>query len=58
MTGTINPGIVFFNRFGQVSVEAVIPANVRTGNGVGGMLQVHFYLDDIFPNDLGKPLFL
>jgi hypothetical protein len=24
---------------------------------VGVLAQIHFYLDDIFPNSLGKPIF-
>jgi len=57
MTGTVNPGIIFFNKSGQLSVEAVIPANNRTGDSVGALLQLHLYLDDLFPNTLGKPIF-
>lgn len=57
MTGTINPGIIFFNKSGQLSLEAVIPANDRTGDSVGALLQLHLYLDDIFPHTLGKPIF-
>jgi hypothetical protein len=57
VTGTVNPGIAFVNHYGQLSLEAVIPVNDRTGSSVGALLQVHFYLDDIFPHSLGKPLF-
>jgi len=57
MTGTVNPGIIFFNKSGQLSVEAVIPANNRTGDSVGALLQLHLYLDDLFPHTLGKPIF-
>jgi len=57
LTGTINPGIIVFNDMGQLSLEAVIPVNNRTGDSIGGMLQVHFYLEDVFPHSLGKPLF-
>jgi hypothetical protein len=57
MTGTINPGIIFFNKSGQLSVEAVIPANNRTGDSVGALLQLHLYLDDLFPHSLGRPIF-
>lgn len=57
VTGTVNPGIIFFNHMGQLSLEAVVPVNNRTGDSVGAQLQVHFYLDDLFPNTLGKPLF-
>jgi hypothetical protein len=28
-----------------------------TGRGFGGVVQLHFYLDDIFPGSLGRPLF-
>ena len=57
VTGTINPGIIFFDHMGQLSLEAMIPVNDRTGDSIGALLQLHFYLDDIFPNTLGKPLF-
>jgi len=48
-TGTINPGIIWFGRYMQLSVEAVIPANTMTGKNVGVLGQIHFYLDDIAP---------
>jgi hypothetical protein len=48
-TGTINPGIIWFGRYMQLSVEAVIPANTMTGKNVGVLAQSHFYLDDIAP---------
>jgi len=57
VTGTVNPGIIFFNHWGQVSFEAQIPVTNRTGDSVGGLLQLHFNLDDVFPNTLGKPIF-
>lgn len=57
VTGTVNPGIIFFNHWGQLSFEAQIPVNDRTGDSVGGLVQLHFNLDDVFPNTLGKPIF-
>ncbi|HKA62862.1 MAG TPA: hypothetical protein VKH83_10585 [Methylomirabilota bacterium] len=48
-TGTINPGVIWFGRYLQLGIEAVIPVNTRTGNNVGVIGQVHFYLDDIAP---------
>jgi len=48
-TGTINPGVIWFGRYMQLSVEAVIPANTMTGKNVGVLAQIHFYLDDIAP---------
>ncbi len=52
--GTVDPGIIWFGRYIQLSLEAVIPVN---GNAleearqaqVGVIGQVHFYLDDILP---------
>lgn len=57
VTGTVNPGIIFFNHWGQLSFEARIPVNDRTGDSVGALVQLHFNLDDVFPNSLGKPIF-
>ena len=48
-TGTINPGIIWFGRYYQIGVEAVIPVNERSGKNVGVIAQLHFYLDDILP---------
>ena len=56
-TGTINPGIIWAGKYFQVGVEAVIPINERTGNNVGVIAQLHFFLDDLFPHSLGRPLF-
>jgi hypothetical protein len=56
-TGTINPGILWLNNWGQFGIEAQIPVNHATGSHTGILLQAHFFLDDIFPNSIGKPLF-
>lgn len=56
-TGTINPGIIYVADKFQLSAEAIIPVNRASGDGVGGMGQLHLYLDDIFPNTYGQPLF-
>jgi len=56
-TGTINPGIIWSGKYFQVGAEAVIPMNSRTGNDVGFIAQLHFYLDDLFPHTIGRPLF-
>ena len=47
--GTINPGVLWFGRYFQLGIEAVIPVNTRTGKNVGVLAQIHFYLDDIAP---------
>jgi hypothetical protein len=56
-TGTINPGILFPGRTMQFGIEAVVPLNHATGGGTGVLMQLHFFLDDLFPKSLGKPLF-
>ena len=56
-TGTVNPGIIWAGRYCQFGVEAVVPVNERTGNNVGVIAQLHFYLDDLFPHSVGRPLF-
>jgi hypothetical protein len=56
-TGTVNPGVIWAGRYAQVAVEAVIPVNNRSGNRVGWIAQLHFFLDDLFPTTIGKPVF-
>ena len=54
---TIAPGILYEGGSYQFGIEALIPATHATGNEVGMIAQLHFYLDDVFPNSLGKPVF-
>ena len=56
-TGTVNPGIIWSGQYVQLAVEAQIPINSRSGSQVGWIVQLHFYLDDLFPNSIGKPIF-
>ena len=56
-TGTVNPGVIWAGRFFQVAVEAIVPVNTRTGKNLGIRGQLHFYLDDLFPTTIGRPLF-
>jgi hypothetical protein len=56
-TGTINPGIIWAGKYFQVGVEAIVPINERTGKNVGVIAQLHFFVDDLFPHSLGRPLF-
>jgi hypothetical protein len=48
-TGTVNPGVIWFGRYFQLGIEAVIPVNTMSGKNVGVLAQLHFYLDDIAP---------
>lgn len=56
-TGTINPGVIWVGDKFQVGVEAMIPVNRHSGSNVGAIAQLHFFLDDIFPNSIGRPIF-
>jgi hypothetical protein len=55
-TGTINPGVIYVANTYQVGIEAIIPVNRASGTNVGVIGQLHFYLDDMFPNSVGRPL--
>ncbi|SAL79995.1 hypothetical protein [Caballeronia telluris] len=56
-TGTVNPGFIWINRYGQFGVEAQIPINRASGSHVGILVQAHIFFDDIAPTTIGKPLF-
>jgi len=56
-TGTVNPGFIWINRYGQLGIEAQIPVNRASGSHVGILLQAHIFFDDVAPTTLGKPLF-
>jgi hypothetical protein len=56
-TGTVNPGVIWAGKYFQVGVEAVVPINERTGKNVGIRGMLHFFLDDLFPNSIGRPIF-
>lgn len=56
-TGTINPGLLYVGNTFQIGVEALIPVNRQSGSNVGAIAQLHFFLDDIFPDSIGRPIF-
>ncbi|WP_174365709.1 hypothetical protein [uncultured Caballeronia sp.] len=56
-TGTVNPGFIWINRYGQFGVEAQIPINRASGSHIGILVQAHIFFDDVAPNTIGKPLF-
>ena len=55
--GTVQPGIIWAGQFVQVGAEVILPATRSTGRGFGGVVQLHFYLDDLFPGSIGRPIF-
>jgi hypothetical protein len=56
-TGTVNPGLLWAGQHFQLAVEASIPINRESGNHLGWIAQVHFFLDDLFPTTIGRPIF-
>jgi hypothetical protein len=56
-TGSINPGVLWAGQYVQLSAEAIIPWNRESADAVGFLAQLHFYIDDVFPTTLGRPLF-
>jgi hypothetical protein len=55
-TGTINPGLIWTGQYVQLAAEAIIPVNRASGDTIGMKMQLHFYIDDIFPHSLGTPI--
>jgi hypothetical protein len=56
-TWTVAPGVIYMAQWGEIGLEALIPANRTTGTTVGAVGLVHFFFDDLYPNTLGKPIF-
>jgi hypothetical protein len=56
-TGTVNPGLIWFGKYIQLGIEAAIPINDRSGKNIGVRGLLHFFIDDLFPNSLGRPIF-
>lgn len=56
-TGTVNPGFIWINRYGQFGIEAQLPINRASGSHVGILVQAHIFFDDVAPTTIGKPLF-
>lgn len=55
-TGTVNPGVLWAGRYMQLGLEAIIPMNRATGGKTGVLFQIHFFMDDLFPRSIGKPV--
>ena len=57
ITGYVNPGIVWNGKKIELGLAARIPVNSRTGDDAGVYALLHFFIDDLFPNSLGRPIF-
>ena len=56
-TGTFDPGVLYENAYFQLGAEALIPCNHDSGAHVGVVLQSWIYIDDLFPQLFGHPIF-
>ncbi|PNG26363.1 hypothetical protein [Methylocella silvestris] len=56
-TGLVNPGVIYVGQTFQLGLEAQLPINSASGKHVGVIAQLHLYLDNIFPDSIGRPLF-
>jgi len=56
-TGTVNPGIAWIGKFTELGIAAEIPMNPRSGASTGFFALFHLFIDDLFPNTLGQPIF-
>jgi hypothetical protein len=57
-SGTANVGATWFGKNFQIGAEVQIPVNARTkaDQGTGVLLLVHFFIDDLFPQSIGRPI--
>lgn len=55
-TGTWNPGVLWAGRYMQFGVEAILPINSSTPVRHGWIAQIHFFMDDLLPRSLGRPI--
>ena len=51
------PGFIYLANWGEIGLEALIPLNKAAGTNVGAVGLVHFFLDDLFPHSIGRPIF-
>jgi hypothetical protein len=56
-TGVYGPSLYYIGQYFEVGVMAQIPINRASGYHVGALAVLDFFLDDIAPTSLGKPLF-
>jgi hypothetical protein len=56
-TALIAPGLIYAGEGWQFGVEAMIPMTRATGKGLGVTAQFHVWLDYLFPNSIGRPVF-
>jgi hypothetical protein len=56
-TGVVGPGLYYIAHDYEIGVYGAFPINQGSGKHPGVFAIVDFFLDDLFPNTLGKPIF-
>jgi hypothetical protein len=56
-TGVVGPGLYYLTHDYEIGVFGAFPINRGSGTHPGVFAIMDFFLDDIFPNSLGKPIF-
>lgn len=56
-TGVVGPSLYWIGPGFQIGLMAQLPINAASGQHIGVMAALDFYLEDIFPDSLGKALF-
>jgi hypothetical protein len=56
-TGVVGPSLYYIGKYFEVGVMAQAPINRESGAHIGVLAVIDFFLDDIAPDTLGKPLF-
>jgi len=56
-TGVVGPGLYYIAHDYELGVYGAFPINQGSGKHPGVYAIVDFFLDDLFPNTLGKPIF-
>jgi hypothetical protein len=56
-SATINPGVVWIGQYTELGLAAEFPVNSRSGAGTGAFILFRLFIDDIFPETIGRPIF-
>jgi len=56
-TGVVGPSLYYIGQYFEIGVMAQIPVNSDSGKHLGALAVLDFFLDDIAPDSIGKPLF-
>jgi hypothetical protein len=55
-TWTVNPGVAWIGKYMELGAAAEIPVN-QPAAGVGVFVLFHLFVDDLFPESIGRPIF-